>query len=99
MGVSPRASLALMKAAQALALFDGMDFLPMTVKAHRLKINPQAYLRCHHKCLFKFRFHNRHKYTFSGTVSLGKIPLTSIINPRPPSSKLCNQVQPRWTNC
>jgi len=50
MGASPRASLTLMKAAQALALFDQMDFvipehiqeLAIPVIAHRLKIDSQA---------------------------------------------------------
>ncbi|EDN68277.1 moxR-1 methanol dehydrogenase regulatory protein [Beggiatoa sp. PS] len=50
MGASPRASLTLMKAAQALALFDGMDFvtpdliqeLAAPVIAHRLKVDSQA---------------------------------------------------------
>jgi len=50
MGASPRASLALMKVAQALALFDGMDFVTpdhiqavaVPVIAHRLKIDSQA---------------------------------------------------------
>src|SRR5438876_423546 len=50
LGASPRASLALMKAAQALALFDGLDFvtpeqiqeLAVTVIAHRLVMEPQA---------------------------------------------------------
>lgn len=50
MGASPRASLALMKTAQALALFDGLDFvtpdlvqeLATAVLAHRLKLDPQA---------------------------------------------------------
>ena len=49
-GASPRASLALMKAAQALALFDGMDFvtpdhvqeIAVPVIAHRLMMDPQA---------------------------------------------------------
>ncbi|CAK0778866.1 hypothetical protein CCP4SC76_6710007 [Gammaproteobacteria bacterium] len=51
MGASPRASLALMKAAQALALFDGLDFVTpehlyeaaVAVIAHRLKLDPQAH--------------------------------------------------------
>jgi MoxR-like ATPase len=51
MGASPRASLALMKAAQALALFDEMAFvtpehiqeIAVPVIAHRLKIDSQAY--------------------------------------------------------
>jgi len=50
LGASPRASLTLMKVAQALALFDGADFLtPEPVKeaavaviAHRLSLDPQA---------------------------------------------------------
>ncbi len=50
LGASPRASLALMKAAQALALFDGFDFvtpeavqeLAIPVIAHRLVMEPQA---------------------------------------------------------
>ncbi len=50
LGASPRASLALMKAAQALALFDGQDFvtpeqvqeLAESVIAHRLVMQPQA---------------------------------------------------------
>ena len=50
LGASPRASLALMKAAQALALFDGLDFvtpeqiqeLAVSVIAHRLVMEPQA---------------------------------------------------------
>jgi MoxR-like ATPase len=50
MGASPRASLALMKVAQALALFDGMEFvtpdhiqeIAVPVIAHRLKIDSQA---------------------------------------------------------
>ena len=49
-GASPRASLALMKASQALALFDGMEFvtpdhiqeLAVPVIAHRLMLDPQA---------------------------------------------------------
>jgi MoxR-like ATPase len=51
MGASPRASLALMKAAQALALFDEMAFvtpehiqeIAVPVIAHRLKIDSQAH--------------------------------------------------------
>ncbi len=51
MGASPRASLALMKAAQALALFDNMAFvtpehiqeIAVPVIAHRLKIDSQAH--------------------------------------------------------
>lgn len=50
LGASPRASLAWMKAAQALALLDGFDFvtpeqiqeLAIPVLAHRLTIDPQA---------------------------------------------------------
>lgn len=50
LGASPRASIALMKAAQALALFDGQDFvtpeqiqeLAGSVIAHRLVMLPQA---------------------------------------------------------
>jgi len=50
LGASPRASIALMKAAQALALFDGLDFvtpeqiqeLASPVIAHRLVMEPQA---------------------------------------------------------
>ena len=50
LGASPRASLALMKAAQALALFDGQEFvtpepiqeLAVPVIAHRLVMEPQA---------------------------------------------------------
>jgi MoxR-like ATPase len=50
LGASPRASLALMKAAQAVALFDGCDFvapehiheMAMPVMAHRLSLEPQA---------------------------------------------------------
>jgi MoxR-like ATPase len=50
LGASPRASIALMKAAQALALFDGRDFvspeqiqeLAEPVIAHRLVMEPQA---------------------------------------------------------
>jgi MoxR-like ATPase len=50
LGASPRASISLMKAAQALALFDGLDFvtpeqiqeLAMPVIAHRLVMEPQA---------------------------------------------------------
>ncbi len=49
-GASPRASLALMKCAQSLAMFDGLDFvtpeqiieLAVPVLAHRLVIEPQA---------------------------------------------------------
>ncbi len=50
MGASPRASLSLMQAAQALALFDEMEFvtpdhiqeIAIPVIAHRLKVNSQA---------------------------------------------------------
>src|SRR5579864_850499 len=50
LGASPRASIALMKGAQALALFDGLDFvapeqtqeLVVPVIAHRLVLEPQA---------------------------------------------------------
>jgi MoxR-like ATPase len=50
LGASPRASLALMKAAQSLALFDGLEFvtpeqiqeLAVSVIAHRLVMQPQA---------------------------------------------------------
>jgi len=50
LGASPRASIALMKAAQAVALFDGLDFvtpeqiqeLAVSVIAHRLVMEPQA---------------------------------------------------------
>lgn len=50
LGASPRASLALMKASQALAVFDGMDFvtpdhvqeMASPVIAHRLALEPQA---------------------------------------------------------
>lgn len=50
MGASPRASLALMQAAKALALFDDMDFvtpehiqeLAVATLAHRLKLDSQA---------------------------------------------------------
>lgn len=50
LGASPRASIALMKGAQALALFDGLDFvtpeliqeLAGPVIAHRLVMEPQA---------------------------------------------------------
>jgi MoxR-like ATPase len=49
-GASPRASLTLMKTAQALALFDGMEFvtpehiqeIAVSVIAHRLKVDSQA---------------------------------------------------------
>jgi len=50
LGASPRASIALMKAAQALALFDGLEFvtpeqiqeLAVPVLAHRILMEPQA---------------------------------------------------------
>jgi len=50
LGASPRASIALMKAAQALALFEGLEFvtpeqiqeLAVPVIAHRLVMEPQA---------------------------------------------------------
>ncbi len=50
LGASPRASIALMKIAQAEALFDGLDFvtpeqiqkLAVPVIAHRLVLEPQA---------------------------------------------------------
>jgi MoxR-like ATPase len=50
LGASPRASIALMKIAQALALFEGFDFvapdqiqkLAVAVIAHRLVLEPQA---------------------------------------------------------
>jgi MoxR-like ATPase len=50
LGASPRASIALVKAAQALALFDGQDFvspehiheIAAPVIAHRLVLEPQA---------------------------------------------------------
>jgi len=50
LGASPRASIALMKTAQALALYDGMEFvtpdhikeLALPVIAHRLSLEPQA---------------------------------------------------------
>jgi MoxR-like ATPase len=50
LGASPRASITLMKASQALALFDGLDFvtpeqiqeLAVPVLAHRLVMQPQA---------------------------------------------------------
>jgi len=49
-GASPRASLALMKTAQALALFDSSEFvtpdhiqeLASTVIAHRIVLDPEA---------------------------------------------------------
>ena len=49
-GASPRASLALMKVAQALAVFDGLEFvtpdhvqeLAVAVIAHRLALEPQS---------------------------------------------------------
>ncbi len=51
MGGSPRASLTMMKTAQALALFDGMEFvtpdhvqeLVVPVIAHRIVVDPQAH--------------------------------------------------------
>src|SRR6266542_6127798 len=50
LGASPRASLALMKAAQALAFFDGLEFVTpeqiqevaVSIIAHRLVMEPQA---------------------------------------------------------
>jgi MoxR-like ATPase len=50
LGASPRASIALMKTSQAMALFDGFDFvtpeqiqkLAVPVIAHRLVLEPQA---------------------------------------------------------
>jgi len=50
LGASPRASIALMKAAQAIALFEGLEFvtpeqiqeLAVSVIAHRLVMEPQA---------------------------------------------------------
>ena len=50
LGASPRASIALMKAAQALALFEGQEFvtpeqiqeLAVPVIAHRVIMEPQA---------------------------------------------------------
>jgi MoxR-like ATPase len=50
LGASPRASLALMKAAQALAFFDSLDFVTpeqiqevaVPIIAHRLVMEPQA---------------------------------------------------------
>ncbi|MEO6035072.1 MAG: MoxR family ATPase [Verrucomicrobiota bacterium] len=50
LGASPRASIALMKAAQALALFDGQEFvspehiheIAVSVIAHRIVLDPQA---------------------------------------------------------
>src|SRR6266566_4863499 len=50
LGASPRASIALMKAAQAMSLFEGLDFvtpepiqeLAVPVIAHRLVMEPQA---------------------------------------------------------
>jgi MoxR-like ATPase len=50
LGASPRASIALMKVAQALALFDGLEFVTpelvheaaAPVIAHRLALDPQA---------------------------------------------------------
>ena len=51
LGASPRGSIALMKVAQALALFDGYDFvapdqiqeIAVSVLAHRLVMEPQAH--------------------------------------------------------
>lgn len=51
MGASPRASLTMMKTSQALALFDGLEFvtpdhvqeLAVPVLAHRIIIDPQAH--------------------------------------------------------
>jgi len=50
LGASPRASLALMKTAKALALFDGKEFvtpehvqeITMPTVAHRMVMDPQA---------------------------------------------------------
>jgi MoxR-like ATPase len=50
LGASPRASLALMRCGQALAMFDGMEFvtpdhvqeIAVAVMAHRLMLDPQA---------------------------------------------------------
>jgi MoxR-like ATPase len=50
LGASPRGSLALMKAAQAVALFDGLEFvtpdhvqeMAAPVMAHRIVLEPQA---------------------------------------------------------
>ena len=50
LGASPRGSLALMKCSQALALFDGMEFvtpdhvqeIAIDVLAHRILLDPQA---------------------------------------------------------
>ncbi|MCP4043854.1 MAG: magnesium chelatase, partial [Gammaproteobacteria bacterium] len=50
LGASPRASLAMMKTSQALALYDGMEFvtpdhiqeIAPSVLAHRLLMDPQA---------------------------------------------------------
>jgi len=50
LGASPRASLSLMKASQALALFDGLSFagpeqiqeMALPVIAHRMVMEPQA---------------------------------------------------------
>jgi MoxR-like ATPase len=58
LGASPRASIALMKAAQALALFEGLDFvmpeqvqeLAVPVIAHRLVMEPQARFSGHTAC-------------------------------------------------
>ena len=49
-GASPRASLSMMKAAQALALFDGMDYvspdhvqeIAIPVISHRIMMNSQS---------------------------------------------------------
>ena len=59
MGASPRASLTLMKAAQALALFDDMAYvtpdhsqeIAVPVIAHRLKVDSQA--RRTFRCVMK----------------------------------------------
>jgi MoxR-like ATPase len=50
LGASPRASLAIMKCSQALALFDGLDYvtpdhvreLAVDILAHRVSLDPQA---------------------------------------------------------
>jgi MoxR-like ATPase len=50
LAASPRASLALMKVSQALALFEGLDYVPpeliqavaTDVIAHRLLLSPEA---------------------------------------------------------
>ena len=50
LGASPRASIALMKVAQSLALFDGEEFvspehiqeIAVSVIAHRIVLEPQA---------------------------------------------------------